>query len=201
MGNNDLIYLSIPKKFESVYYKLLHAIADFGQQILKECDSSNCDNNLISCWNLFQSAIACEELNRTKESELFINFIEKQLAIIYKNNIIDTKDTIYAVFIGAHPSGELNFDIKDKNYFIQYNKKNNITGDYKIYINAYGNYGWICVPKEFDTIKVTSGNFFDVPLKGPITQVVNINDENIEYNCYRISEALTNGEHIFNIIN
>ena len=81
---NDLIYLKIPIRFQQVYEKLLLALADYGKVILDNC-KYNVQLDIIICWNLFQTAIACEELDRTQEADLFINYIDKQLNITYKN--------------------------------------------------------------------------------------------------------------------
>ena len=83
---NEIIYLKIPIRFQQIYEKLLLALADQGKTILDSCNKANdIQSNIIVCWNLFQTALACEELNRTKEADLFIDYIGKQLNIVYKN--------------------------------------------------------------------------------------------------------------------
>ena len=83
---NEIIYLKIPIRFQQIYEKLLLALADQGKTILDNCNkANNIQSNIIVCWNLFQTALACEELGRNKEADLFIDYIGKQLNIIYKN--------------------------------------------------------------------------------------------------------------------
>ena len=42
------------------------------------------NKTIISCWNLFQSALALHALNDVKQSEFFIHYIRTQLNEIYK---------------------------------------------------------------------------------------------------------------------
>ena len=89
--NANLLYLCIPKAWNNTYYKLLYLLADEGKNIIDDCNytCSNKGNNVFTCWNLFQSAIAANEIGETKKANLFINYIDKQLDYYSKNkNII-----------------------------------------------------------------------------------------------------------------
>ena len=46
-------------------------MADFGKSIVDDCNSMCKGNskNIVTCWNLFQSAVACHNLGRNKEKE------------------------------------------------------------------------------------------------------------------------------------
>lgn len=81
----EYLYLTIPAEWVCVYHKLLVYMADFGKKIVDDCTASCKGNgkNIISCWNLFQSAIACRELGKNKEADFFISYIEQQLDYIY----------------------------------------------------------------------------------------------------------------------
>lgn len=83
---DDIIYLKIPKEYICIYHKLLVMMADLGKEILNDCTSSCKGNNkiIIDCWNMFQSALACRELGKTKQENLFIDYIKKQITSIYK---------------------------------------------------------------------------------------------------------------------
>lgn len=84
----EYVYLTIPSDYVCVYHKLLLAMADFGKSIIDDC-SAACKGNgkqLVNCWNLFQSAIACRTLGRESEATLFINYIKAQLETIYKGS-------------------------------------------------------------------------------------------------------------------
>jgi len=86
-NTNDFIYLTIPEEYICTYHKLLNYMADFGKTVIDDCNASckGSGKNILTCWNLFQSALAAYELGRTKEADFFINYIEKQLKLIYKN--------------------------------------------------------------------------------------------------------------------
>ena len=76
MENNmeDVIYLKVPISYKPTYDKLLRCLADFGKEALDDCNKNtkSVNSNVISCWNMFQTAIACYELGRFKEANLFI---------------------------------------------------------------------------------------------------------------------------------
>ena len=84
--NPEYLYLTIPSDWVCIYHKILVYMADFGKEIVNDCTSSCKGNgkNIFSCWNLFQTAIACRELGKEKEANFFINYVNKQLEFIYK---------------------------------------------------------------------------------------------------------------------
>lgn len=84
----DFVYLTIPAEWICVYHKLLVAIADLGKNILDDCNSTckGTNKTIINCWNIFQSAVACNELDRKEEAEFLIDYIKKQLDNIYRGN-------------------------------------------------------------------------------------------------------------------
>jgi len=84
----EYVYLTIPADYVCVYHKLLTYMADFGKTIVDNCNAICKGNskNIITCWNLFQSAIACRTLGRDKEAEFFIDYIKSQLELIYKGS-------------------------------------------------------------------------------------------------------------------
>lgn len=84
----DHVYMLIPFDYVCIYHKLLVYLADFGKSLLTDCSSACKGNNktIIDCWNMFQSALACYNLGRLKEAEIFINYIKAQLELIYKSS-------------------------------------------------------------------------------------------------------------------
>lgn len=84
----EYVYLTIPSNWVCVYHKLLTYMSDFGKTIIDDCTTVCQGNgkNILSCWNLFQSAIACRALGKEKEAEFFINYIIKQLDNIYRGS-------------------------------------------------------------------------------------------------------------------
>lgn len=98
--DENIIYLTIPKKYICIYHKLLVMMADLGKEILNDCTSSCKGTNkiIIDCWNMFQSALACRELGKTKQEQLFIDYIKKQITSIYKGTGSEEYDGNY-IFI------------------------------------------------------------------------------------------------------
>lgn len=103
----EYVYLTIPAGWICIYHKLLAYMADFGKTIVDDCGAICKGNskNIITCWNLFQSAVACHALKRDKEAEFFIDYIIKQLDNIYKG----TGESVYTntVPIGITEDGKL----------------------------------------------------------------------------------------------
>ena len=91
----EYVYLTIPSEYVCVYHKLLTYMADFGKSMIDDCTASCKGNgkNILTCWNLFQSAIACKALGRTKEADFFMEYIIKQLDLIYKGSDSDVYTT------------------------------------------------------------------------------------------------------------
>lgn len=81
----DQVYLTVPTEWVCVYHKLLVYMADFGKTLVDDCTASCKGNgkNILNCWNLFQSALACKELGKTKEADFFIDYIRMQLENMY----------------------------------------------------------------------------------------------------------------------
>lgn len=86
--NPEYVYLTIPAKYVCVYHKLLVYMADFGKAIIDDCTASCKGNgkNIISCWNMFQSAVACYTLGKIEEADFFVEYIKKQLELIYRGS-------------------------------------------------------------------------------------------------------------------
>lgn len=82
----DVVYMMIPKDYVCTYHKLLVYLSDFGENVIKDCKAICNSKNLyiIQCWNMFQSAIACYNLGLIDKANLFINYIEAQLNLLYR---------------------------------------------------------------------------------------------------------------------
>lgn len=91
MNDINVLYLSIPYKWSNTYYKLLYLLAYYGKNIIDDCDyvCNNKGNNVFTCWNLFQSAIAANELGEEKKANLFKDYVDKQLNYYINNNDIE----------------------------------------------------------------------------------------------------------------
>ena len=96
--NPEYVYLTIPSKYVCVYHKLLVFMADFGKRIIDDCNATckGKGKNIIKCWNLFQSAVACYALGKTEEADFIIKYIDYQLNDNYKG-------TDKTKFVGPFP--------------------------------------------------------------------------------------------------
>ena len=75
----------IPAKYVCTYHKLLVMLADVGIEMLNDC-TANCkgnNKNIITCWNMFQTACAAYQINKTKEADTIIKYIDAQIKLIY----------------------------------------------------------------------------------------------------------------------
>lgn len=206
---NELKYLEIPAKYFTTYKKLLHALADFGKDIIKDCDK-NCNSlqsNVISCWNLFQCALACYELNRIKEADLYISYIENQLNIVYKNSnifIVGDDEKEYPIFAGFNASEIPDFELTLENKMYKWDSstigEKYPIGSY-ILVNEVQGYIWFFIPEKYE---IEANRFFtdgDLALnvKEFDTKVININNESITYRCYRALSSSINGTFVVHI--
>lgn len=92
----DIIYLVLPSGYKETYYKLLYLLAAIGKNIIDDCNYAchNRGNNVFTCWNLFQSALAAYNLGETKKADLYINYIDSQLDIYAKNEDVEIPDNL-----------------------------------------------------------------------------------------------------------
>lgn len=92
------VYMMIPAEYVCIYHKLLVLFADYGVQMLDNCNASCKDANksLINCFNMFNSAIAAKKLGNDKLATLLIKYIEEKLNVIYDNDA-PCPDIIYPV--------------------------------------------------------------------------------------------------------
>lgn len=81
--NEDILYLKIPKEYNCVYKLLLIKLSQLGVDILNDCTAICGGQNkyIITCWNMFQAAIAAYELEEYKKADLLINYIKAQLKL------------------------------------------------------------------------------------------------------------------------
>lgn len=97
--NPKYAYMMIPAEYVCVYHKLLVYLTDFGQALVNDC-SAACkapNKTVVDCWNMFQSALACYNLGRTKEADFYIEYINKQLELIYRGTGKDVYDDTFVV--------------------------------------------------------------------------------------------------------
>ena len=86
--NKGYTYMEIPEEWLCLYHKLLHYLADFGENALKDCETScsGRNKNILKCWGMFQSALAAKSLGKDKLANTLIKYVDAQLELIYKNS-------------------------------------------------------------------------------------------------------------------
>ena len=82
----EYIYLTIPAEYVCVYHRIMAMLADYGEEMLKDCKATCTDRNsgVIECFNMFNSACAARLLGQDKKAQLIINYIKAKINQIYK---------------------------------------------------------------------------------------------------------------------
>lgn len=83
----EYIYVTVPAEYICVYHRILAMMADYGEDMLKNCKASCTDknNNVIECFNMFNAAVAARKLNKDKLAKTIIKYIKAKINQIYKN--------------------------------------------------------------------------------------------------------------------
>ena len=117
----EYIYVTIPAEYICVYHRILAMLADYGEDMLKDCKASCKDRNVnvIECFNMFNAAVAARKLSKDKLAETLIKYIKAKINQIYKGHDnstsfvfpIDENGQIKAfVSCGERPRFEINPD-------------------------------------------------------------------------------------------
>lgn len=95
--NISYIYATVPANWVKVLHKIYNLMAEYGLDAVKDCKAScnNRNSHIIECYTIFQSALAANNVGRTKEAELLINYLSAQLDIYYNN----TEYEFYNIYI------------------------------------------------------------------------------------------------------
>ena len=116
----EYVYLTIPASYVCLYHKLLVYLADFGIDLINDCKSSCTakNKNVIDCWNMFQSAIACHTQGLEDKAKVFIKYIEAQLELNYKG----TEDEVFngGTILPITPDGHLKAEVSCSNNNIKF---------------------------------------------------------------------------------
>lgn len=101
----EYLYTSIPREYVGVYHRILAMMADYGEDMLKDCKASCTERNsgVIECFNMFNSAVAARKLGNTKLAETLINYVKAKIEMIYNG-----KDNSTSFIYPLDEYGELN---------------------------------------------------------------------------------------------
>lgn len=117
----EYVYVTIPAEYICVYHRILAMMADYGEDMLKDCKANCTDRNsgVIECFNMFNSAVAARKLGKDKLAAIIIKYIKVKINQIYKDKDnstsfvfpIDENGEIKAfVSCGERPKFEINPD-------------------------------------------------------------------------------------------
>ena len=117
----EYIYVTVPAEYICVYHRILAMMADYGEEMLKNCKASCTDknNSVIECFNMFNSAVAARKLGKDKLAETLIKYIKAKINQIYRgvdNSTsfvfpIDENGELKAIVsCGERPKFEINAD-------------------------------------------------------------------------------------------
>lgn len=84
----EYIYVTIPAEYICVYHRILAMLADYGEEMLKDCKASCTDRNsgVIECFNMFNAAVAARKLGKDKLAETLIKYIKAKINQIYQGH-------------------------------------------------------------------------------------------------------------------
>lgn len=84
--NPEYVYITIPAEYVCVYHRILAMMADYGEELLKDCKATctSRNSNIIECFNMFNSAVAARKLGKAKLAETLIKYIKAKINQIYK---------------------------------------------------------------------------------------------------------------------
>src|SRR5574344_2652218 len=82
----EYVYVTIPADYICVYHRILAMLADYGEEMLKDCKASCTDRNssVIECYNMFNAAVAARKLGNEKLAETLIKYIKAKINQMYR---------------------------------------------------------------------------------------------------------------------
>ena len=83
----EYVYVTIPAEYICVYHRILAMLADYGEDMLKDCKSACKDRNsgVIECFNMFNAAVAARKLGKESLANVLIKYIKTKINQIYKD--------------------------------------------------------------------------------------------------------------------
>ena len=82
----EYVYVTVPAEYICVYHRILAMLADYGEDMLKDCKASCTDrnSNVIECFNMFNAAVAARKLGKDKLAETLIKYIKAKINQMYR---------------------------------------------------------------------------------------------------------------------
>lgn len=82
----EYVYVTIPAEYICVYHRILAMLADYGEDMLKDCKAACKDRNssVIDCFNMFNAAVGARKLGKDSLAATLIKYIKAKINQIYK---------------------------------------------------------------------------------------------------------------------
>ena len=82
----EYVYVTIPAEYICIYHIILVMLADYEENMLKDCKASCTDrnSNVIDCFNMFNAAVAARKLGKDKLAETLIKYIKAKINQMYR---------------------------------------------------------------------------------------------------------------------
>ena len=103
----EYVYITVPAEYICVYHRILAMLADYGEEMLKDCKAACKDRNsgVIECFNMFNAAVAARKLGDEKHLKLAETIIKYVKAKI--NQIYNGKDNSTSFVFPVDENGQL----------------------------------------------------------------------------------------------
>ena len=100
----EYVYVTIPAEYVCVYHRILAMLADYGEEMLKDCKATCTDRNssVIECFNMFNAAVAARKLGKDKLAETLIKYVKAKINQIYRGSDNSTESFIFPVDEKGH---------------------------------------------------------------------------------------------------
>jgi hypothetical protein len=98
------VYVTIPAEYVCVYHRIMAMLADYGEEMLKDCKASCTDRNstVIECFNMFNAAVVSRKLGKYKLAETLIKYVKAKINQIYNGSDNSTESFIFPVDENGH---------------------------------------------------------------------------------------------------
>lgn len=140
----EYVYTTIPIDYVCVYHAILEAMSSYGEDMLKDCKAkcTNRNENIIDCYNMFNSAVSARRIGKTKLAKTIISYIKGTLKQLTG---IDCDNTSFTFTLGINQdikvviiveNGDITIKTTDSDLFysVTYNGNN-----YLLYVPNYIN--------------------------------------------------------------
>lgn len=184
----EYVYVTIPAEYICVYHRILAMLADYGEDMLKDCKAACKDRNsgVIECFNMFNAAVAARKLGKEKLAETLIKYIKAKINQIYKG-----KDNSTSFIFPVDETGQLKAYVTcGERPMFEINPDDMELYEHKLE-NGFSEHFYLGEEDESDDIEGITGTLeprFDTDKYGMVMACANLNvyldGQLLEHNSY-----------------